>query len=101
MNYFACYEAIRMPHEAHFIGYGRGPECVRSELRLDGRDAVRRRRHLLGLLVRDLDVEGLLDGHDELHGVEGVRAEVLREGRGRHHLTNGVRQTLGSSFSAV
>ena len=49
MNYFACYEAIRMPHEAHFIGYGRGPKCVRSELRLDGRDAVRRRRHLLGL----------------------------------------------------
>ena len=38
-----------MPHRAHFIGYGRGPKCVRSELRLDGRDAVRRRRHFLGL----------------------------------------------------
>ena len=37
------------------------------------RDAVSRRGHLLRLLVRDLDVEGLLDGHDQLHGVQAVR----------------------------
>merc|ERR1719313_2127283 len=54
-----------------------------AELALDRADALRRRRHRLGLLVRDLDVERLLDGHDQLDGVERVRAEVLGEARAR------------------
>src|SRR5450755_1715588 len=40
---------------------------------------------LLGVLVRDLDAEGLLEGHDELDGVERIRAEVVHErGLGLH-----------------
>ena len=53
------------------------------ELGGDGGDTVGRGGHRLGLLVRDLDVEGLLDGHDELNGVKAVRAQVLGEGGGR------------------
>src|SRR5574342_321229 len=34
---------------------------------------------LLGILVRDIDVEFLLERHDELDGVQAVRAEVLHE----------------------
>src|SRR5437016_13036953 len=34
---------------------------------------------LLGLLVGDVDVEFLLEGHDQLNGVEAVGAEVLHE----------------------
>jgi len=54
------------------------------ELGLDGGDAVGRRRHGLSLLIGDLDVEGLLDRHDQLDGVERVGAQVLREARARH-----------------
>merc|ERR1719231_374111 len=50
-----------------------------GELGLDRGDAVGRGGHGLGLLVGDLDVEGLLDRHDQLDGVERVRAEVLGE----------------------
>ena len=53
------------------------------QLGLDGGDAVGRGGHGLSLLVRDLDVEGLLDGHDQLDGVEAVRAQVLGEGGAR------------------
>src|SRR5574341_2208549 len=34
---------------------------------------------LLGLFVRDVDVELLLEGHHELHGVEAVSTKVLHE----------------------
>src|SRR5215211_2104669 len=36
---------------------------------------------LLGVLVRDIDVEFLLERHDQLDGVEAVGAEVLHETR--------------------
>src|SRR6266581_3707815 len=39
------------------------------------------RPQLLGFLVRDVDVEFLLEGHYQLHGVEAVRAQVLHEAR--------------------
>ena len=53
------------------------------ELGLDRLDAVGRGGHGLGLLVGDLDVERLLDRHDQLDGIERVSAEVLGEGRAR------------------
>src|SRR6266403_1426208 len=50
---------------------------------LDVLDGVADGHDLLGVLVRDLDVEVLLQGHDELDGIEGVRAQVFDELRGR------------------
>src|SRR5690606_15646674 len=43
-------------------------------------------RDLLGVLVRDLDAELLLERHHELHRVERVGAEVLDERGVRRHL---------------
>jgi len=34
---------------------------------------------LIRLSVWDLDVELLLDGHDDLHGVERIKSEILGE----------------------
>src|SRR5215207_7567054 len=39
------------------------------------------RAQLLRVLVGDVDVELLLEGHDQLDGVQTVRAEVLHEAR--------------------
>src|SRR5229473_4365882 len=39
------------------------------------------RTQLLGFLVRNVDVEFLLEGHNQLHRVEAVRAQVLHEAR--------------------
>src|SRR5438067_1369012 len=50
---------------------------------LDVLDGVADGHDLLGVLVRDLDVEVLLQGHAELSGIEGVRAQVFDELRGR------------------
>src|SRR5213078_2833372 len=50
---------------------------------LDVLDGVADGHDLLGVLVRDLDVEVLLQGHDELDGIEGVGAQVLAELRVR------------------
>src|SRR5215470_1110856 len=50
---------------------------------LDVLDGVADRHDFFGILVRDLDVEVLLEGHDELDGVEGIGAQVLDELRGR------------------
>src|SRR5919109_114777 len=50
---------------------------------LDVLDGVAHRHDLLGILVGDLDVEVLLQGHDELDGVEGVGAQIFDELRGR------------------
>src|SRR5919109_5680261 len=50
---------------------------------LDVLDRVADGHDLLRLLVRDLDVEVLLQGHDELDGIEGVGAQVFDELRGR------------------
>src|SRR5437667_12485337 len=44
---------------------------------LDVLDGVADGHDLLGVLVRDLEVEVLLQGHDELDGIEGVRARVF------------------------
>merc|ERR1719183_3098413 len=59
------------------------PKALRLELGLDGGAAVGRRGHGLGLLVRDLDVKGLLNGHDQLDSVEAVGAQILGERRAR------------------
>src|SRR5687768_13681842 len=48
---------------------------------LDEGDGVADGAELLRLLVADLDAERLLEGHDELHGVERVGPEVLDERR--------------------
>src|SRR4029450_1387977 len=50
---------------------------------LDVLDGVADRHDLLGVLVGDLDVEMLLQGHNELDRVEGVGAQVLDELRVR------------------
>ena len=55
-------------------------------MRREVRDRLGRRRELVGLGVGDLDAELLLEGHDELDGVEGVEAQVAREGGGGGHL---------------
>src|SRR5499426_2486023 len=46
-------------------------------VRLDVIDRFLDARDLLGILVRDLDPELLLEGHHELHRVERVGAEVV------------------------
>src|SRR5271165_1841168 len=40
---------------------------------LDGAD-------LLRVLVRDLDLKGFFESHDQLDGVERIRAEIVHEG---------------------
>src|SRR5262245_13621707 len=55
---------------------GRG---LRPDLLLEVPDRCGDRRHLLGVLIGDLDVELLLEGHDELHGVERVGTEIVDE----------------------
>src|SRR5438270_133518 len=54
-----------------------------SGIVLDVLDGVADRHDLLGVLVGDLDVEMLLQGHDELDRIEGVGAQVLDELRVR------------------
>lgn len=55
---------------------------------LTGVDAV-------GVLVGDLDAELLLDGHDDLNGVETVQAEVVGEvGSGLDLLKDRVRNVI-------
>ena len=48
-------------------------------VRFDVGDGVADRCDLLGVFVRDLDVESLLELHDKLHGVERVGAQVVGE----------------------
>lgn len=50
----------------------------------------------VGVLVGDLDAELLLDGHDDLNGVETVQTEVVGEVGGRLDLEGGVRCGLYS-----
>src|SRR5258705_9239685 len=50
---------------------------------LDVLDGVADRHDLLGVLVGDLDVEVLLQSHDELDGIQRVGAQVLDELRVR------------------
>src|SRR5207245_143533 len=57
-----------------------------SRVVLDVLDRVADGHDLLGVLVGDLDVEVLLESHDELHRVERVRAQVLDELRVRGDL---------------
>ena len=40
----------------------------------------------LGVLVRNLDVESLLELHDQLHGVERIRTQVVGEACSGHYL---------------
>ena len=42
-------------------------------------DRVADRRDLLCVLVGDLNIESLLELHDELYGVERIRTEVVGE----------------------
>src|SRR5882672_899709 len=52
---------------------------------LDVVDGFLHSRDLLGVLVGDLDAELLLEGHDQLDGVEAVGAEVVDERGLRRH----------------
>src|SRR3954470_19895379 len=54
-------------------------------VRLDVLDRFLDARDLLGVLVRDLDPELLLEGHHELDGVERVGPEIVDERRVRRH----------------
>src|SRR5437867_7663305 len=56
------------------------------EVLVDVSDRVADRRDLLRVLVADLEVELLLERHDELDRVERVRAQIVDERRGRHDL---------------
>src|SRR6185295_15639762 len=61
---------------------GPGPGLLLSlGVRLDVFDGFLDARDLLGVLVRDLDPELLLERHHELHRVERVRPEVVHERR--------------------
>ena len=53
-------------------------------LRVGGKvgDRLPRRQDLVRLRVRDLHPELLLQGHDQLHRVQGVQAQVGGEGCG-------------------
>src|SRR5688572_25598996 len=53
---------------------------------LDVLDGVPHRLDLLRVLVGDVEVELVLELHDELHGVEGIGAEVVDERRLVRHL---------------
>src|SRR5438105_2978448 len=54
-------------------------------VRFDVLDRFLHAGDLLGILVRDLDPELLLERHDELDGVEGVGAQIVDERRVRRH----------------
>src|SRR5262245_34256906 len=55
--------------------------CLGTFVRLDVLDGVADGLDLLGGVVRDAQVEGVLDLHHELDGVETVGAEVVDEAR--------------------
>src|SRR5262245_52445968 len=59
----------------------RGMELVFRGVLLDVLDGVLDLLDLLCGLVRNLDVERFFEGHDELHGVERIRAEIVDERR--------------------
>src|ERR1043165_7203642 len=52
---------------------------LRLGVRLDVVDGFLDAGDLLGVLVRDLDPELLLERHHELHGVERIGAQVVHE----------------------
>src|SRR5690606_35809175 len=69
--------------------YGRPPplSLARALVLLQVTDRVADGLELLGLLIRDLDAELLLERHDQLHRIQRISAEILDEGRfGRHLL---------------
>src|SRR5687767_5225773 len=57
------------------------PPRLRGRVRLDVLDGVLDRADLLGVLVGDLDREGLLEGEHELDHRERVGLEIVRERR--------------------
>src|SRR5260221_792495 len=60
-----------------------------SGVRLDVADSVADRMDLLGVFVADLDLERLLEGHDQLDGVKRISPEIVDE-RGFHRHLFGV-----------
>src|SRR5262245_54431226 len=67
-------------------GGPRGARRSGAHLLLEVIDGGLHGRHLLCILVRDLDVELFFESHDELHGVERVRPQVVDERRLVGHL---------------
>src|SRR5574338_888876 len=61
------------------------PLFLALRVRLDVVDGLANARDLLGVLVGNFDPELLLEGHDELDGVERVGAEIVHERRIRRH----------------
>src|SRR6185369_9375567 len=76
------------------------PQCDRrSGLGAPVVDVVDRLLHggdLLGLFVRDLDLELLFQGHHQLDRIQRVSAEVIDEGRVARHLLGLDAQLLGN-----
>src|ERR1700676_594865 len=69
-----------------------------SAMRLDERDRVLDRHDLLRGVVRDLAAKLLLEGHDELDGVEAVGPEVVDEAGVLGHLGFVDPQVLDDDF---
>src|SRR5690606_15653239 len=61
-------------------------------------DCVADRQDGLGGVVRDLDAEFLFESHDQLDGVEAVRAEVVDEARAFGDLVSIDAQMLDNDF---
>src|SRR5262245_25178719 len=78
------YLAAVCPHPPASVAVGASDRPGVLGVLLDVLDRVTHRRDLLRVLVRDLDVELLLERHHELHRVQGVGAEILDELRGRN-----------------
>src|ERR1019366_4619058 len=73
----------------------REPLALRSALLLDVLPGLPHRPDPLRVLVADLHLVLLLEGHDQLHEVERVRVEILYEGRLRRHLVRLHAELLG------
>src|SRR5438309_8812050 len=67
-------------------GSGQAVERRSALVLVDILDRVANRRDLLGGIVRNLDPELLLEGHNQLDDVETVRAEIIDEARVLGHL---------------
>src|SRR4051812_14119935 len=67
-------------------------------VRLDIVDGVADRPDLLGGIVRNLDAELLLEGHDELDDVEAVGTQIVDEARFLGHLVGFDAEMLDDDF---
>src|SRR3989338_5721747 len=86
---------LAIPEQASYYDERRGPQL---EFLVDVFNGLLNGQDLLGVLVRNLDPELLFEGHDQLDGVERVRAEVLDEIGFRRHVFFVESQLLGDNL---